>query len=1049
MTMINCEFINNQNINESNSLVELIQHMDPDFEDEVNIIEHSKYYDEDEFKSMTECMNGTLQILNLNCGGLSAKFNKLNLFLANCNHSRFPISVITLQETHFNSSTDFNYYNIPGYTMINDPARINSFGGVTIYLHNSFSYTRLPADTFKQNSPVYESMFLEIYKFDSKFKKYIIGNVYRRPSEYVDDLNTFINEFTECLNNIHRISNQAYIAGDYNIDLLKLTNHRHYNIFYENITAQGFFPKITRPTRLNGESHSLIDYILTNNICKQHTSGIITSPVSDHLINFCILKGTDPYISNKNKFLEIECINSTTIANFQNSIHDADILSKLNTDNQADPNENYKILSSILSTLKCKHMPKKIKKFNKRKHKKQKWMTDDLLSLINTKNNMYREWKSTSNFEEFMIKKVNFKTFEKIVDMNIEETKKKYYHDTFILQKGDMKKTWATINNTLNRNKFKDDISREFIIDENTISDKIEIANHFNKYFANIGLNLSSNINVCNDSVDFSDYCTDQTHFCLRFNPISENDVVIMIDNLKNKNSSGKDEISNKLLKSIKHVISKPLSVIINQSISTGIFPDALKIAKVKPLFKKGDKTSLNNYRPISILPTISKLFERAIYIQMYNYFNSNNLLCEQQYGFRSQHSTELATIRLVDYIINHMDDNRLIKTPVAIFLDLSKAFDTLNFDILLYKFKKYGVTGNALSLINSYLTNRYQYVNYESNESDLLEIKTGIPQGSILGPLFFSIYINDLVKSSNKFSFLMYADDTTIYFDLEDFNALNRRTEINNELEKVNVWFKLNKLTINVDKSKCIFFHKRRKINPIEFSINNDIISIVSQFSFLGVLLDEHLSWKNHLNMVANKLSKLIGILHKLKYIYPQNALTTIYNSLFVPHINFGLLVWGTKVKHMDTLQKKVIRIITNSKYISHTEPLMKELKLLKVEDMFSLNILKFLHKLAHNNLPTYFEIYRPYLQETITPYNLRSHLLPVPPITHVYAESTLLYQSVQMLNNISRNDKLILDKLVEKSHSFPGFSKYVTNRMIGKYNSECVESNCYVCEH
>ena len=161
-----------------------------------------------------------------------------------------------------------------------------------------------------------------------------------------------------------------------------------------------------------------------------------------------------------------------------------------------------------------------------------------------------------------------------------------------------------------------------------------------------------------------------------------------------------------------------------------------------------------------------------------------------------------------------------------------------------------------------------------------------------------------------------------------------------------------------------------------------------MSQFSFLGVLLDENLSWKNHLNMVANKLSKLIGILHKLKYIYPQIALTTIYNSLFVPHINFGLLVWGTKVKHIGTLQKKVIRIITNSKYISHTEPLMKELQLLKVEDMFSLNILKFLHKLAHNNLPTYFEQYRPYLQETITPYNLRSHLLPAPPITHIYAD-------------------------------------------------------------
>ena len=206
---------------------------------------------------------------------------------------------------------------------------------------------------------------------------------------------------------------------------------------------------------------------------------------------------------------------------------------------------------------------------------------------------------------------------------------------------------------------------------------------------------------------------------------------------MKSKNSSGNDEISNKLLKSIKCEISKPLTIIINQSLERGIFPDALKVAKVKPLFKKGDNCCLNNYRPISLLPTIS---------------NVNNLLSEQQYGFRSQHSTELASVKLVDFILKEMDNIRDINIPASIFLDLSKAFDTLNFDILLRKLQHYGIAGNSLNLIKSYLTNRFQYVQFENSDSSLLEVKTGISQGSILGPLFFSILINDLVNCSTKF---------------------------------------------------------------------------------------------------------------------------------------------------------------------------------------------------------------------------------------------------------------------------------------------------------
>ena len=384
-------------------------------------------------------------------------------------------------------------------------------------------------------------------------------------------------------------------------------------------------------------------------------------------------------------------------------------------------------------------------------------------------------------------------------------------------------------------------------------------------------------------------------------------EVLSIFNNLENKNSSGYDDISNKLLKSIKEEVCTPLTVIINTSILNGILHDALKIAIVKPLFTKGKQNCFNNYRPISLLPTISNIFERAIYSQLYNYFNKINLLAEQQYGFRPQHFTALATIKLIDSILSYLDDKQNIKTHVALFLDLSKAFDTLDFDILLTNLQYYGLSYNALDLIKSYLLHCFQRVKYKNTQSNLIEIKTGIPQGSILGPLFFSIYINDIVKTSTKFSYLRYADDTTIYFYLEDFLAIEREIYINTKLNKIDSWLKLNKLTINVDKSKTMLFHKRRKVNTINIKKDLQTIERVSQFSFLCIMIEENLTWKNHVNMITNKLSKIIGILHRLTYIYPTHILLTIYNSLFIPHVNFGSLVWGTTIECISKLQKKM----------------------------------------------------------------------------------------------------------------------------------------------
>ena len=385
MIMANREFLKNRNINERNSLPDLMQNISPDTEEEINFIDHSIYYTDHDYKECISRNNGALRMLNLNCAGLNAKYDNLKIFLAECNNNLLPLHVITLQETHINSNADVQYFELPGYTLVYDLARINSFGGVAIYVHDSFSFTRLDVDTFKQDSSVYESMYLEIYNKDASFHKYVIGSVYRRPSDLLDDLTQFLEEFSLTLSNIHAVSRQAYVNGDYNIDLLQLHTNTHYNAFYKNITAQGFFPKITRPTRSFGKSHKLIDNVLTNNLCKQHTSGILTHQISDHFMTFSIVEGNIKNIKEPVKYIEVQNINSASIINFKNSVGNSNLFSQLDLSLDANPNDNYNILSSILEQAKNKHIPKKIQRLNRRKHFIEPWMNRELLTLINKK----------------------------------------------------------------------------------------------------------------------------------------------------------------------------------------------------------------------------------------------------------------------------------------------------------------------------------------------------------------------------------------------------------------------------------------------------------------------------------------------------------------------------------------------------------------------------------------------------------------------------------------------------------------------------------------
>ena len=394
----------------------------------------------------------------------------------------------------------------------------------------------------------------------------------------------------------------------------------------------------------------------------------------------------------------------------------------------------------------------------------------------------------------------------------------------------------------------------------------------------------------------------------------------------------------------------------------------------------------------------------------MYEYFNSNNLLAEQQYGFRTNQSTEYAAVKLVDTISKEVESG---STPTALYMDLSKAFDTLSFDILLYKLNYYGVKGNAFKLLKNYLTNRKQYVVFNSQNSETVDITTGVPQGSILAPLLFSICINDLITISNLLKFIMYADDTTIYFNLEDFDLYHLKRDINNELEKITLWLKRNKLSLNVQETKFMIFHRKQKqISELNITINDTDIERVESFNFLGLHIHESLSWRTHTDTERNKVSKVEGILFKLKNTFPMYILQTLYNSLIVSYINYGLLLCGVESHRVEPLQKKAIRLITNSNYSAHTTPLFIELGLLKVQDMFKLTLLKFYYKLSYDLLPSLFQTYCEVIEREPTR-DLRQHCIHPPLLKRVYAECSPLIQLIKLINSL-KADKY--DTILEK---------------------------------
>ena len=613
---------------------------------------------------------------------------------------------------------------------------------------------------------------------------------------------------------------------------------------------------------------------------------------------------------------------------------------------------------------------------------------------------------------------------------HIKNVSEQHYYQNLLSNCKSSSKTWSTINEIIDfkNSSNKSKLPHSIVIEgERVKTDSPKFREKLCEYFANIGTIMSKNLPFSKGASFKIHHSSCVQSFMLE--KILSEDVNDCIDKLKSYTAPGLDQISPKFVKLSKCVLAPLLARLFNRCIELETFPNDFKVASVIPIPKKISPTSLDEFRPISLLSVFSKLFEKILESKMTKFITKNCILTPSQFDFTENNSTELAITTFYDKLLNNLN-GKLI--TCSIFLDLRKAFDSVSHEILLKKLYHYGFRGKMFNLLSSYLSGRQICTKINDKLSSLRPVKYGVPQGSVLGPLLFLLYVNDLPNVS-KFETTLFADDTTLHLAHHDFNILQQ--QVKEETDKIENWVTSNKLTINYNKScYMIISGNKKKIDTNEFnvSISGNVIVKSDYVKYLGVFLDDRLSWKIHINKLSKKLSRACGMVYKLRHYVPLSSLKLVYYGLFHSHLQYSLLNWGraasSHLQKLIILQNKFIRA---SLFCAKEKPinfLYSKFNTLMLTDMINIEFAKFMFKYNNRLLPPSFNNYFTKL-DVIHHYNTRQKGTSEffqPFIASETGKKSLQYIGLKIWKNIPEEFKYC---------SFSSFKKYVKSSAVSKY--------------